>query len=173
MAVRVMGMTASKFFGAGFPDTHHRYIKPEILPRQGMIAVNGYHIARNPGYGYDLVSIGSLGPKLHALFHPLNPFKPVQGQLGDEFFVPTAIGLRRGNGYFKGIPLRLAFQGPFQSGNNIFMSVEIKQRVGPGGRIDQLILRIGKGIPNTDYQIFSDIHDLSYHIMENLHSGRK
>jgi hypothetical protein len=159
----MMGMAAGEFVVAGFPDTHNRYVKQEVLARQGVISVHGYHIIGDPGYGNNPGSVGGLGFKLHPRFHLPDSLKTIQGHPDQEFFVPDSVSIRCGNRYFKTVPLCLAFQGPFQAGNNIFIPMEINQWVGTGGGINQLIFCIPQGIANTNYQVFSNIHDILYH----------
>jgi hypothetical protein len=171
MAAVLVGMAVGDFLSLGIPDAYHGYLKVKVHSRQGMVPVHRYHLILNGGNGYQPMTLGGMGGKLHPDLHLPGVFKLIQGHPANEGKIPVSIGVRRGEGYFKSVPFGFAFQGPFQAGDKIFVSVEVKEGFGKSGGINKTVIGIGQGIADTDDTIFNNIHDFLYHITRAAYSG--
>jgi hypothetical protein len=158
-----MNMTVGQFFGSGLPNGVHGNVKTQVQPRQRVVSVYGYRLIYHIGNRYQLKAVGSLRMELHTRLDRIGPLKPFQGNIQNHPVVPLPVGLRRGNGNGKLVSLFFAFQGLFQTGDNISKSMKIIEGFREGGGVDNAVIIVRKGIGYANYPVFCDIHGLFYH----------
>ena len=147
-----------KLFGAGFPNFGYGNVEIQLHAGQGVVRVDRNRLV---GYFSDRDEPGTLccfGFELHAFFDLAGALKAIDWDFDYEAVVAFAISLGGRYRNIEGIARFPAVQGFFEPCDDVLVSVDIGQRTGLLGGIQNRPSRIRQGVVDADYAILDNVH---------------
>ena len=161
MTTFAVDMTVSKLFSQGLANADHLDLEVQALASQRMVAVDNHIVAVEVTDGDDLhaaVRAGSV--ELHAHFQLVDAFEHAAVESGNQLGAVFAIGVHRLDGHVQLVAGLLAFEGLFQTDDDVASTVQIRQRRATGGAVDHLTGIVGQGIVDGDSLVSGDQHEV-------------
>jgi len=106
-----------------------------------MVCIDGSHAVCHFSNGYNTIPVGGFCFELHTGFYGVGTIETIQGHIDNELLIPESIRLRCRHGNGKRIPYGFVFQDFFKSGNEVVITVEIREGAAIGGCIQNLSIR--------------------------------
>ncbi len=147
-----------QFFSAGFPYFGYGNVEIEFDTGQGMVRVDRNRFVGNFRYCDEPGALCGFGFELHAFFDLARTLKAIDRDLDYKAVVAFAISLGSWNRNLEGIAGFFAVQGLFEPRDDILVSVDIGQRTGFLGGIQNRPSRIRQGVVDADYAILDNVH---------------
>ncbi|MNP48858.1 hypothetical protein D3C76_1430060 [compost metagenome] len=96
--------------------------------------------------------------ELHADFQLIHAFEHFTVQGGDQLGAVLAVGFFRLDGDTQFVANLLAFQGFFQTDDDVAGTLQVHQRSTAGGAVDNLTRIVGQGIVDGNRLVGCDLH---------------
>ncbi|MDT4811616.1 hypothetical protein FQZ97_445580 [compost metagenome] len=96
--------------------------------------------------------------ELHADFQLVHAFEHLAAQGGDQLGAVLAVGFFRLDDDVQLVADLLAFQGLFQTDDDVAGTLQVDQRRAAGGTVDDLTCVVGQGIVDGNRLVGRDLH---------------
>ncbi|MNZ27122.1 hypothetical protein D3C78_443340 [compost metagenome] len=96
--------------------------------------------------------------ELHADFQLVDAFEHGTVEHGHQLDAVVAVGFLRLDGHFQLVASLLAFEGLFQTDDDVASTMQVDQRRAAGGAVDDLTVFVGQGVVNGNRLVGRDLH---------------
>lgn len=147
MTTFAVDVAVCDFFFAGITHADDLDLEIEALASERVVAIDDHVIAFHIADGHDLHAAVRAGcMELHADFQLIDTFEHGAVEGGNQLRTVFAVGILRLDGDLDLITTLLAFEGFFQTGNDVACTMQVDQRRAAGRAVDHLTGIIGEGV---------------------------
>jgi hypothetical protein len=158
-----MHVAVLELLGRRLADVEHLHREVEGLAGQGVVRVDRDLVAIDIDDRYDLRAFVAVGLELHAGRHFGLVAEIFLGNLEYQGLVALAIPFGGRHHAFHGVARLLAFEVLLQAGNDVFVPVEVDQRLAAVGGIEELARRVTETVVDRDDLILLNVHKRSFY----------